>query len=1197
MKDTDQIYRHIIDFMPLPAMIHQDMKIAYANDLLAKNYGLESGQEMIGKPVLAFMSQEFLQVAKERIEYMLSSGKGVNTLIEKVVKENGEVAEVEITAFPIMYNNKPAIFLIANDMTPLKRMYDEIKKKNEELENARQANLNIIEDLALEIEEKKKVQEELKHSEEKFRTLFESSPDAVFIMKDGQFVDCNIAATKMFGCSKEEIIGKTPINFSPVLQPNGKNSEEEALKYISKANRGSVQFFEWKHIKLNGEEFDAEVKLTKFKLGREKYLSAIVRDITERKRITEKLKENEERFRTLAASTSTAIFVYQGENFIYGNKAARDLTGYTEEEFNKLKFWDVVHPDFKEVVRQRGLARQRGEKVDNRYEFKIITKKGEEKWIDFTAGVMLWEGKPAAIGSAFDITERKKAEEKLRESEERFRSMAELLPVAVFETDLNVNITYANKRALELFKYSEEDLKKGINGIQLIADKNRERARETLKNILNGGATLVNEYYAKKSDGTVFPVYFKTGTISKNGKIIGFRGIVEDITFRKRSENLLKIQYEIARAVLLSENTKELFEIVQKELSRFIDMSNFYYAEYDEEKQIFTAPFEKDEKDSFPQWEAKGSLTGYLLKKGKTLLLNKVQIKKLISTKKIKKIGTLPQQWLGAPIKLKGKFAGAIVLQNYKDPEAFDRYSKEIIEIISQQISTYLEQKKTEEEANKLAKAVQNSPSAIFITDPNWRIQYANPKLEEISGYSLNELIGRKTGIFKSGLQSDSYLEFMKKAVASGSTWEGEFINKRKDGEYFWVRSSVSPLLDENGKITNHVIVQEDITEKKRMENLLKESEAQFRSIWENSRDAMRLLNARGEFVDVNSAFCEMVGKSKEELIGKRYYVIYKDFDEKVFDEFLDRFAREDFKPSFEVEVVLWNGKKVWLELTNTFLKFGDRPSLLLSIIRDVTERREMIRATIEAKEKAEEMNRLKSQFFIYMSHELRTPFMGIMGYSQLLLDELKNEELRVMTQGILNTSRRMLNTLNNILDVTKLEFDQNEMLLEDINLGEVVLDVYDSFLQSAIEKNISLKKSIPDKEVIIKTDRRIVHGILENLVNNAIKFTEKGYVEIKLNSFEDKSEGKFARLVVNDTGIGIPKEKQKVIWEEFRQVSEGTARNYQGSGLGLTIVQKYVQMINGKIKLESDEGRGATFIVDIPLEKSSELKQGSKND
>ncbi len=1194
MTNVDQIYRQIIDFLPLPSMIHQDMKVVYANDLLAKHYGFDNKEELIGKSVLSFLSQEFLQVAKERIEYMLSSGKGVNTLIEKVVKENGEVAEVEITASPIMYNNKPAILLIANDMTPLKRMYEEIKKKNEELEKARQVNLNIIDDLALEIEEKKKVQEKLKYSEEKFRTLFESSPDAVFIMKDGHFVDCNVAATKMFGCGKEEIIGKTPIDFSPVLQPNGKNSEEEVLKYISKANKGRYQFFEWRHIRLNGEKFDAEVKLTKFKLGKEKYLSAIVRDITERKRTTEKLKESEERFRTLAAATSTAIFVYRGENFIYVNKAGMDLTGYSLNDIYKMKFWDVVHPDYKEFIKQRGFERQRGEKVESRYEFKIITKKGEERWIDFTAGLMLWEGKPTAIGSAFDITERKKAEEQLRESEERFRSMAELLPVAVFESDLRKNITYANKKALELFKYSEKDLEKGLNGIDLIAQQDREIATENLKEITERGISISNEYLAKKRDGTFFPAFFKTNGISKNGKIIGFRGIVEDITYRKRSENILKIQYEIARAVLLSKNIGELFEIVRKELSRFIDTSNFYYAEYDKEKHIFTIPFEKSREASSPLWKAEGSLTGYLLKKGKTLLLDKVQIKELISTKKIKKIGALPQQWLGAPIKLKGKFAGAIVLQNYKDPEAFDRYSKEIIEIISQQISTYIEQKKTEEEANKLAKAVQNSPSAIFITDPNWRIQYANPKLEQMSGYSLDELIGKKTSIFQSGLQSDSYLKFMKSDVAEGNSWEGEFINKKKNGEYFWVRSSVSPLLDENGKITNYVIVQEDITEKKRMENLLKESEAQFRSIWENSRDAMRLINSHGEFVDVNDAFCEMVSKSKEELIGKKFYVVYNDFNEKVFEEFLERFIREDFEPNFEVEVVLWNGKKRWLELTNTFLKFGDKPSLLLSIIRDVTERQEMLRATIEAKEKAEEMNRLKSQFFVYMSHELRTPFMGIMGYSQLLLDELKNEELRIMTQGILNTSRRMLNTLNNILDVTKLEFDQNEMLLEDINLGEVVLDVYDSFLQSAIEKNISLKKSIPDKEVIIKTDRRIVHGILENLVNNAIKFTEKGYVEIKLNTFEDESEGKFARLTVNDTGIGIPKEKQKVIWEEFRQASEGTARNYQGSGLGLTIVQKYVQMINGKIKLESDEGKGATFIVDIPLGKEgAELKQG----
>ncbi len=1181
----EEVYRRIVDFLPFPAMIHQDMKVAYANDIAAKNFGSETKEELIGKPILSFMSKESLQIAKQRIELMLEKGTAVEPLIEKVLRKNGDVIEIEITAFPITYKGKPAIFLVAQDRTPIKRAYDEIKEKNIELGNIRKANLNIIEDLTLEIKEKKKIEEKLRASEEKFRTIFESSPDAVFIMKNEVFVDCNKAALKMFDCKKEDLIGKTPVDFSPEFQPDGKPSIKKAQSFIKNAYLGYPQFLEWRHLKLNGETFDAEVRLTRFKLGKEKYLSVIVRDISERKRMIENLEENEERFRTLASSTSTAIFVYQGERFIYGNKATLKLIGYSEKAFTQVRFWDVVHPDFKELIRRRGMARQRGEKVPNRYEFKIITKDGEERWIDFTAGKIIWKGKPAAIGTAFDITNRKIAEEYLKESEERFRSLAELLPVAVFETDLNIKIIYANRKAFELFKFTDRDLKKGIDGLKLIGENDRERAVKNVRVIYEKGLSGFAEYTAVKKDGTTFPTIFRTNTIVKNGKVIGLRGVVEDITQQKRSEAILRIQYEIAHAVSTAKNLEELFNIVQTELNQLIDSSNLYYAEYDKEHNKFVAPFERDEKDNIAEWVAEGSLSGYLVKKGKVLLLNKVKIEEMSKSGEIQEVGTLPEQWLGTPIKSKGKIIGVLAIQSYKNPKAYDKYSADILEIIANQISSYIEQKKIEMEALKLSRAVEESPSAIFITDTDWRIQYANPKLSEISGYSNEELIGRKTSIFKSGMHSDFYLEYMKEAVAKGSDWAGEFVNKKKNGELFWVRSSVSPLLNDKGHIVNYIIVQEDITEKKKMEEKLMESEAHFRSVWENSHDAMRLVNSKGEIVDVNNAFCELVGKSKNELLGKPYFVIYKNFQvEKGVEIFPKRFNDVEKQTKFESEVQLWNGKRYWLELSNSVLKFKDKSPLMLSIIRDISQRKEMIWATIEAKEKAEEMNRIKTQFFIYMSHELRTPFMGIMGYAQLLSDELKDPLLQSMTKGIINTSKRMLDTLNNILDVTKLEFDQNEMVYSDVNLGEAVLDVYNNFLVAAREKNIKLIKKIPKEEITFKTDRRIIYGILNNLVNNAVKFTDSGFVEIKLNRLNLKNN-QAIRLTIKDTGVGIPIEKQKLIWEEFRQASEGTARAYQGSGLGLTIVKKYVEMLNGKITLKSEENKGSTFIVELPID------------
>ncbi len=1180
----EEIYRSIVDFLPLPALIHQDMKVVYLNDEAAKVAGVERKEELIGVSVLSVMPKDFVKVAEERIKLMLETGKRSAPLIERVVGKNNKIIEVEITANPIIYNGKPAILLVAQDRTPIKVAYEEVKKRNLELEKIKKANLNIIEDLAIEINKKREIEKKLKASEEKFRTIFESSPDVLFILDDKFIVDCNKAAEKVFGSNREGIIGKSPLDFSPEFQPDGKLSYTKVVNYVKQAYQGRSLLFEWRHRRVNGKEFDAEVRLSKFRLGKEKYLVAIIRDISERKKIAQKLEENERRFRTLASATSTSILIYQGDKFIYGNRAVLKLTGYSLEEFVKLRFWDVVHPDFKDLVRERGLARQRGERVPNRYEFKIVTKTGKEKWLDFTAGEIIWDGKPAGIGTATDITARKIAEKYLQESEERFRSLAELLPVAIFEADLDLKITYANKKAFELYKLPLKLKKKGIEGLKLIAPHERERLLENLEKYSLSGFQNISEYVAVRKDGVHFPIKVRTAPIFDEEKIVGIRGVIEDITSQKRSETILKIQYEIANAVLTARNLDELFEVVQAELNQLVDVSHFYFAEFDEKENKFVLRFASDVNNVPKEWQANTSLSGYLLKKGKSLLMEGERIKELINAGKLSKIKRIPKQWLGALVKSKQKILGTIVIQNFRSAKSFDRYSVEIMEIIARQISSYIEQKKVEEELLKIMRAVEKSPSAIFITDDRWRIQYANPKLAEISGYSREELIGQKTKIFASGMHSDSYYDFMKESVAKGSDWSGEFINRKKNGELYWVRTSVSPLINEKGHIVNYVVVQEDFTERKEIEEKLANSEAQFRSVWENSYDAMRLMDFDGNIIDVNTAFCNLVGMKREDLINQKFFIVYRNFDvENELKELKRRYSGKTRFTKFEAQVELWNGKKYWWELSNSVLTFQDKKPILLSIIRDISQRKEMIRATIEAKEKAEEMNRLKTQFFLYMSHELRTPFMGIMGYAQLLRDEIEDPTLKKMTVGILNTSKRMLTTLNNILDVTKLEFDESEKVYAEINLGEVILNVYDEFTQSAEEKNIKLIKKLPKEEMYVHTDKRVIYGIFNNLVDNAIKFTDQGFVEIALRK-KRKGKEKKAVVEIRDSGIGIPPEKQELIWDEFRQASEGTSRAYQGSGLGLTVVKKFVEMLNGSISLNSEIGRGTTFTIEFPI-------------
>jgi signal transduction histidine kinase/ActR/RegA family two-component response regulator len=243
-----------------------------------------------------------------------------------------------------------------------------------------------------------------------------------------------------------------------------------------------------------------------------------------------------------------------------------------------------------------------------------------------------------------------------------------------------------------------------------------------------------------------------------------------------------------------------------------------------------------------------------------------------------------------------------------------------------------------------------------------------------------------------------------------------------------------------------------------------------------------------------------------------------------------------------------------------------------------------LLKESIE-KEKAEEVNKVKSYFFAQMSHELRTPFVGIRGYAEILQEKLTDPEDKVMADGIIQTSLRLTDTLNKILSLSKLEFEKFDIKFTGINLTEIIEDCTNLFASTAEQKNLFYRKKIFKERVLIKSDERILRDILINLLNNAVKFTVRGGIEVT-SVIEKRQDGEILSFKVKDTGMGIPQDKQDLIWREFRQVSEGINRSFEGTGLGLTITKKYVELLGGRIYLESELGKGSTFMVEIPIER-----------
>ncbi len=779
---------------------------------------------------------------------------------------------------------------------------------------------------------------------------------------------------------------------------------------------------------------------------------------------------------------------------------------------------------------------------------------------------------------------RKTVELELLESEERFMAFTNHSTDGISVADLEGNYTYVNPAFCKMVGWAEEELLK-MTVFDVTADKQDKATFKKTKTVKEGSPVIVN---LCRKDRSIFIAEVIGNNISFKGKR-RVLGTIRDITKTKEAEKELRESEEYFKALI--ENSSDVISTIDsKGVNTYQSPSYSRVMGYEKGERIGKGVFElihPEDKNRLSQQLAK-----LIQKPGET---EQIIFRFLHKDKTWHHFEGTAKNLLDSP-SIKG------VILNYRD--------------ISKS-------KKNEEEIKKLSTAVEQSANTIVLTDSKGNIEYTNPKFSELTGYTAEEALRQNPRILNAGTQPKEYYSEMWQALVAGKTWKGEFHNKTKSGSLFWEQVTISPIKDDSGKTTNYLAVKEDITDRKKAQEELiiakektEESERKFRELFEKSGDAILIIE-NGKFIDCNQATLDaMKYTDKKSFLNVHPSKISPDLQsdgrssyEKA-DELM-ALALKNGTHRFEWDHIKSNDELLPVEvLLTTILNEADKKIIHVAW-RDITIRKKAQEELIIAKERAEESDRLKSAFLANMSHEIRTPMNGIMGFANLLrqpgLSGVKQQKyISIIERG----GKRMLNIINDLVDISKVEAGQMELSISEVNINEQLEYLHTFFKPEADRKGLKLSytTSLSSEEAAIDSDREKLYAILTNLIKNAIKYTLHGSIEfgytpgtstssVSEDSASSVSEdsavstGSTSELefYVKDTGIGIPKDKQESVFQRFVQADQSLSSDYEGAGLGLSITTAYLKMLGGKIRLESEMGVGSCFFFTIPYLKKSQ--------
>lgn len=854
----------------------------------------------------------------------------------------------------------------------------------------------------------------IKESEELFRTTLYSIGDGVITTdKEGMIRYMNPIAEDLTGWNEKESKGKPLQDIFIIINEGTREKVENPVvkvldygKIVGLANHTLL-------ISKTGKEIpiaDSGAPI-KNQFGEIIGVVLVFRDQTEERAAQKAILESEEKYRSLVESTEDSVYLIDRElNILYANKKylkryginSVQIPGLRYDTFHNIKNIEEFNQKIKKVIEtDSSLTYQHTSETDGMTYLRTLSPVKDLHTQEIIAVTVISK----------DISELIKAEENLLLNQFCMDNSS----IAIFRiSEPDGNIVSVNDYACKALGYSREELlKMTVMDIDPTLDKKTwlENRRTRRKE----NQTSVFETMHLRKDGTLYPAEVTINYLEYKGEDISF-SFAKDISERKKAEE--EIRKSELRYRSIFENNHAVMLIIDPSTREIVDANpaaeKFYGYTHEQ-------------------------LTSMKVNQINTLSDEEVYVEMQKAVQFKKNYFEFRHRLADGSVKDVEVYSGKTEIQG-----------KELLYSIVHDIT---EKKSAEKQVNTLRKAIEQSSVGIMITDKNGTIEYINPYFTTVSGYSFEDIIDKNPRILKSGEQDNKFYEVLWNTINSGKDWSGELINRKKNGELYWEKEIITPILNETGEIVHFVAIREDITEK-----------------------------------------------------------------------------------------------------------------------------RKMIEDLIKAKNHAENLNRLKTEFLAQMSHEIRSPINLLLNYTALIKDDIhfsNNDEIAISFDGIESAGKRIIRTIDLILNMSELQLGTYEVTKKEFDIEKLLNVLIREYSTAVASKKLMLKLNSTTNNTIINNDDYAVNQIFANLIDNAIKYTHKGEINITINK-----ENNQIVVRVNDTGIGISEEYLKKIFTPFTQEEQGYSRSYDGTGLGLALVKKYCELIGAEIKVKSTKGKGTVFSI-----------------